>query len=768
VFWVPAKSNESIQAAFVELARKTGVHNSSSQSSDDDNVCIRMKKWLEGPRSGIWVLVLDGMDTRELEARKYIPTRNGNIIVTTRNAHILGDFVGVNQGIPVGKMEESEALNMFGSLSKKQLDDPLIRQEADRLLDMLDHMALPIKTAAALIRNNHLRISEYIRLFTQSQEDKESVLSYAAVYTWNPDERPSTIVMTTWTITFSHLRNTNPASLELLGTMAYMDPTSIRRDILSQSQEKEQRIAFFELMNPLLAVSLVTALNEDAYRMHSLISFCVRLQMAMDQITATIMRAAILMVTSVMPEDESDPRAVTTLSHALSLSEHVVDQSKRAFNTSKYAETTDQFDNSIVSSTLGTMEYLLGKYLFPRGNYTAAITHGEKAYAIRHITESTNEEDYPEIMECIAQAYWNKNKHEQMRKWIYRAYEEKKGRFGPDDVRTLDTVGRIATYFHFAGDLDEAIKWHRRDFAGKERQFGKADYRLIKIINNMGNIYFKFNNYKKALEMHDDALSKALTNPHFPPSKIADLELSRAREWSKLNRPRDAREVFVRLLADSERDFGQNHPGSARLAEDVAETFLDEHLHAESENWFLMSLARYKEAHLPIGKILTNIGEMYKRKGDHDPHNCLSCYDESYRFTRLGLMWKRRELEKDHSSIMLTIRNLADLFMTIGMPGIALAWYKEARKAGERKMKEGDQLHFKHWHLIAKVLGALGRYHEALETCQRAVNGRKALREDNEAAYQESLKLLDDLRVQQKELLKKWDAEEGWQHLESL
>ncbi|KAB2109740.1 hypothetical protein AG0111_0g1537 [Alternaria gaisen] len=648
VFWVYATSNAGIQRAFVEYAELVGIYVPTAESLNADKICKRMQAWLEGPRSGIWVLVLDGMDDLDLEARQYIPNRNGNIIVTTKKAHILGDLVGVEEGILVDQMKRADALDLFQRLSRVDLHEPSILEDAESLLTKLDYLALPITQAAALIRHDELRVSEYIRLFDQSQEDKQTVLSRAAGYTWNEEARPSKTIITTWKITFDRLHEAYPASLELLSKMAFLDPMDMRRDMFAPTENKGQLKDFLDAMRPLRSYSLVDKLEQDAYRMHSLVSLCTRMHLAEDNSVPSVIRATIDIVVSAMPDDEADQRAMYTLTHALTISDHVLAFSKHESEKVRGAHTAhmeDRTDSDVTTPALGTLEYRLGKYLFRRGNYKAAISHGMKAHEVLQNTYSTQEHDYLDILESIARAHWNMNNFEMMREWLFKALSEKEKRYGHDDERTLDTVGRIASYYHFAGHLSRSLEWHRRDLEGKEKIFVEGDTRFIKTWNNIGGVLYLMGNYPAALGMHDRAFENALKSKNFPKSTMDDLKICRARDLSKLGRSLEARKILEAILAGREQEFGPDHPGSARAVEDIGETFLDEKNYEKAEEWYLNSLARYKNAHLAIGQILSNIGELYKRKANEDPSHRQSDYEESYRYTTMTMQGKEQMSE---------------------------------------------------------------------------------------------------------------------------
>ncbi|KAF2851255.1 TPR-like protein [Plenodomus tracheiphilus IPT5] len=741
IFWLSAESNDSIRSGLVEFARQVGLQPPPGKSSDYDAICESMHSWLEGPRSGAWVLVLDGMDNCELEARKFLPVRNGNIIVTTRTENVRGDLVPLRQCVAIAEMTSVDALDLFRISSEVDLSDSDVLEEAEELLVKLDHMALPITQAAAYIRRKRISISEYMRLFDQSQQDKEEALSHPTVYYPEPAKRSSMITMTTWLVTFKGIGSESPESLELLGQMALLDPTNIRKDLLVPSLDGDHRRDFYRRMEPLLAYSLVKALRYEGYSMHALVALCTRTHMDQDKRLSNTMNSTIDMVVDSMPDDETDEVVINFTTHALSLSEHAT----------KVKTST---------AALGTLEYRLGKYMFHHGNYKHAMLHGVRAYEVRLATQSNSADDFPLIMESVARACWNLQNLEEMKMWLLRALSEKQTRYGPEDSRTLDTVGRIATYYHMVGLYAESLHWHQKDLEGRQRIHGEGHDSTMKIINNKAGVHFLLGEYETAFEMHKRVWSRIRKTPSFPASMLRDVTLSMARDMLKLKQCSNARTLLQELLHEDEQMFGPEHPGAARLTEDVGETYCDEEEYDLSLDWYLESLKRYKAAGLAIGQILSNIGEVCKRKQD---------YNESYRYFMLSLKWKSREMGKENTSTILTMRNIADLFVTQDVFAIGLHWYRKALAAGQRTIqRKKDPIHFNHWHLIAAVLGKLSRFPDALDACERALVGKEQLYEKTNKMYMITYDLSTQLKQQYDSILADWDRENSWQELRSL
>lgn len=62
IFWVPVLSNESVEQAYVEIAKKLGLQ----RSNDDENFKELVCRFLSSNEAGKWLLIVDNADDPEL------------------------------------------------------------------------------------------------------------------------------------------------------------------------------------------------------------------------------------------------------------------------------------------------------------------------------------------------------------------------------------------------------------------------------------------------------------------------------------------------------------------------------------------------------------------------------------------------------------------------------------------------------------------------------------------------------------------------------
>src|SRR5262249_38278775 len=134
--------------------------------------------------NGRWVIVLDSADDIDVflgttegvrdgrPLTTYLPqSRNGCILVTTRNKHVADKLTGKRENtIEVGPMEETEALVLL----QRKLGSVPNMDVASNLVRTLDLVPLAISQAAAYIQARAPRssVEKYLDEFRKSERKK--------------------------------------------------------------------------------------------------------------------------------------------------------------------------------------------------------------------------------------------------------------------------------------------------------------------------------------------------------------------------------------------------------------------------------------------------------------------------------------------------------------------------------------------------------------------------------------------------------------------
>ncbi|KAF4332557.1 kinesin light chain [Fusarium beomiforme] len=245
VFWVHASTQARVIEGFKSIADNVKL---MGRNRPDTDVLQLVFDWLSNVRNGKWLLVLDSADDFNVLLRstsgdnddgrklvEYLPqSPNGSILITTRNRDLAFRLTGTFRAIhEIGPMVHEEALklleNRLGTVSDKNAAAALVRS--------LDLIPLAISQAAAYIRKRAPRTSlvQYLSEFRRSESKRVRLLSQDAGdlrRDLRQDGGASNAILTTWQVSFDHIRSRRPSAADLLSLMSFFNRQGIPESLL--------------------------------------------------------------------------------------------------------------------------------------------------------------------------------------------------------------------------------------------------------------------------------------------------------------------------------------------------------------------------------------------------------------------------------------------------------------------------------------------------------------------------------------------------------
>lgn len=240
-FWVYAETRARVEESFRAIADAVKIPGRNQPEAD---ILQLVYQWLQNERNDQWLMVLDSADNVDVfystdegaeqttdKAKKralwtYLPqSTNGSILVTTRDKSLAFQLTGSYKNIiEVGPMDPDHAL----ALLKKKLGNQSDINAATELVRGLEYMPLAISQAAAYIKRREPRCSttKYLEEFRRSDQTKTSLLNYSAA-DLRRDRSASNSIITTWQISFDHIRLKRQSAAELLSLMSFFDRQGI-------------------------------------------------------------------------------------------------------------------------------------------------------------------------------------------------------------------------------------------------------------------------------------------------------------------------------------------------------------------------------------------------------------------------------------------------------------------------------------------------------------------------------------------------------------
>jgi tetratricopeptide (TPR) repeat protein len=240
VLWIHASS-----AARLEQSVRTNLDDLkvSGRADQGANVFQLLRGWLQDSKNGKWLLILDNVDdaryllkssssSKQQKERilDYFPaSSHGSVLLTSRTRDAALKVVERSSIISVEQMGAEHAVELM----RKKLDCDHTHDEALQLTKALDYMPLAINQAAAYISHMSPRCSvgDYLRALKESDESKLSLLDLNDG-DLRRDREATNSIISTWQISFEHIRAVRPSASNLLSLMSFFDRQAIPESAL--------------------------------------------------------------------------------------------------------------------------------------------------------------------------------------------------------------------------------------------------------------------------------------------------------------------------------------------------------------------------------------------------------------------------------------------------------------------------------------------------------------------------------------------------------
>jgi tetratricopeptide (TPR) repeat protein len=325
VFWVRASNTTSFDNAYRDIGQQLEI-----PGLEDDQADVKrlVKTRLSQESTGKWLMIIDNADDFQLfyggdnhdgnqgdsqnTLSTYLPFSTlGAILFTTRDREAATRFAGSNV-VVVDEMNDTESRGLLQrSLQDKQLID---NSSSTKLLGLLTNLPLAIMQAGAYLNANGCTISEYIRIYEESDDNIIKLLSKdfedSRRYTGtNP-------VATTWLISFKQIQLRDPLAADYIAFISCIKEQDIPRDLLPPACELDKT----EAIGTLKAFGFIKdRVSGTSYDMHRLVYIAMRNWLKLKDEWRSWNQKAIGQIANIFPWPQHDNRGVwlTYLPHAL-------------------------------------------------------------------------------------------------------------------------------------------------------------------------------------------------------------------------------------------------------------------------------------------------------------------------------------------------------------------------------------------------------------------------------------------------------------------
>ena len=509
VWWVRSEQPTSLLGDYAALAAQPPLAADLRLAEDapQEAVAVAVRGWLERHRR--WLLVLDNVQEPQAVAELLPRSATGHVLLTTQAET---GWEPLADSLAVEALAPTDAAGFL--LARTKQKGPEAVAAATTLARALGGLPLALEQAGAYVASAGLvTLAAYAKLFATRAPE---LLTRGRAFGYHHT------VTTTWSLALQHLREAEPAAVDLLTLASFLAPDDLPLPLLAThhhqlperlSAAAGDPLALADAVAALRRFSLVRVLGDGLY-VHQLLQTVVgaALDTGAGGAWAT---AAVRLLRAGFPDDS---RKVATWPECERLLPHVlvvVDHAQRV---------------DVEAEPRLWLLSRAGAYLWSRGQYRQAVTLNQQALV-----------GYQRLL-------------------------------GDDHPTTLGSVEDLAETRWALGDLQGSRELHEHALAGYRRILGDHHPEVLHAMNNLADTLRHLGDLQAARELHQQALTisrRVLGDDH--PSTLWSMD-SLAATLTELGDPQAARELHQHALAGYRRVLGDDHPEVLHAMNNFAET----------------------------------------------------------------------------------------------------------------------------------------------------------------------------------------------------
>ena len=564
-----ASNAARFKQAYRDIATKVDL-----PGRDDPKVDILrlVYNWLCDERNGRWLMVVENADDDRVlsspgtepggvahasehlgeatSLASFLPqARSGWLLVTSRNLLTALNLVGRKYNvIQVEPMTEEDALRLLKTriaVSKSSEGD------ARALVQALEGIPLAVTHAASYvaIREPRINVSTYLELYRESEENQTYLLNIQNARDLRRDSSVSDTVITTWQLSFEHIRKTSPAAADLLSLMTMFDRQGVPEHLLYDGRS---RLQFEDAVTPLTSFSLIRTqggnpsrqqTGDQSFEMHSLVQLSTRKWLELNDEVGKWRKASLRIMAATFPNGQHEtwascqkllPHSKKVLGYSSGCEEETLDQASIAINTARYLS-------------------LLGEYELAGNINRSALKAREAMLGPEHPDTLISVSQLGSVLEM-------QGKYDEAEAMHRRALAGSKKVLGPEHPHTLTSVSNLGSMLERQGKYDEAEAMNRRALAGSKKMLGSEHPDTLISVSHLGSMLQRQRKYDEAEAMHRRALagSEKVLGPEHSDTLISVSNLGSVLE--RQGKYDEAEAMHRRALAGREKVLGPEHP----------------------------------------------------------------------------------------------------------------------------------------------------------------------------------------------------------------
>ncbi|KAK5321235.1 hypothetical protein LTR93_006478 [Exophiala xenobiotica] len=462
VFWVHASSTSRFEESYRSIAQRLQLPGWQEPKAD---ILRMVHNWLSDEHNGRWTMVVDNADDEKVifEQRSgeidpeaptmgragrslagYLPTSpNGSIVLTTRNRKVAEGLIEYAEDIlDLGPMNIDEAVELL-SKGLKKLEGGCTRDDLVDLARQLDCMPLAMSQAAAYVNQRAPRVtlSKYLEELMRSNDGRAQLLQ-ANIRNPRRDGQDSNSIITTWCVSFEHIRQTHNSAARLLSLMSLFDREGIPDHLLKGRYVETSRHSDMNFENDITTLkdySLIGVGTSGQFEMHRLVQFSMRTWLELRGELEWWQGRYVDIL------EEAFPSGIYgTWSVCQALFPHVQMLISYRINDERYRRNR------------AAVLYRGAGYALGNGQYRVAEVVARASLAERDVVLGKDNLQTLDSVFLVARGLHNQGKYEQAQEMHQRALMGREMILGPEHPDTLKSMSKLAGVLIDQGDNKQA------------------------------------------------------------------------------------------------------------------------------------------------------------------------------------------------------------------------------------------------------------------------------------------------------------------------
>jgi tetratricopeptide (TPR) repeat protein len=448
-------------------------------------------------------------------------------------------------------MSRSDSLQFL----KMSLHDPSLLGDtiaAERLLDILAHLPLAMKQAAAFINENTTSVSQYLEICESSEdqfvellsrdfEDKGRYKSTTAVK--NP-------IALTWLVSFRQILTHDPLAVEYLFFMSCVAQQDIPDSLLLEAPKLKRTDA----IGMLKAYGFIAFRVEQlSYDIHRLVQIMVRSWLKQKRELEWWRGKTLQRLAKVFPFPKHENRDMWTL---------YLPHTNYVLGFQKYSEKFVDFHWRLIFC-VGVCFQITGKYDRAEISYRQTLELTVKVLGIDHPSTLST-------MNNLASVLNKQGKHDEAEKIHRQTIELTEKVLSIDHPSTLSSMNNLALVLDNQGKYDEAEKIHRQTIEVREKVLGIDHPSTLDCMNNLALVLDNLGKYDEAEKIHRQTIElkeKVLGIDH--PSTLDSMN-NLALVLNNQCKYDDAEKIHRHTIELKEKVLGIDHPSTLSSMNNLA------------------------------------------------------------------------------------------------------------------------------------------------------------------------------------------------------